>query len=564
MYDSEEFVINGCLVFFESNFYPLVKRIPQVSKHLQHVTHWETTPHTLFHGHDGCVAHNMALCLADRVLGGADATTEPIVKHIETNGVRCKTWRNVIEIPTNLSVKSYHTILEEVICPRIHSPPLLHKKHVFLIRELDKLPPLFVWKVGRLMEQSRHCTFVLSSTNMSMVHPGIQKKSHMVRVPVLGASDLAPLLGKIAKHMGIHASNDAISNIIKQSKRHLHVALSMLSSRHPHSIDDTIVRAMVSTILAKHHTLQSLCSAKTALYEEMGVLGMIPREILRRCAMLLLKQRLCLCKKQELIKFAAACDTSLCNTNIAQPHIDRFVYHAYDTVHFQGCRCEKKTDLNIDCSYNAITSTPVIMPAKTSAANVKTVAAAPASPSPAKKMVKKQPAKKAEKPVEETPAEETPAEETPAEETPAEEEVCPYEAKVSQLLEDLAQVTLLIKTLQTNAKAISKDVKALVKKTTKKKSKATGPRKSGFEKEITVSDELYDFLGVERGASVTRLQVTKAVNKYIKDNSLENPDDRRIILPNDELKKILSSTEETVTYFTLPKLMKHHFTPATV
>lgn len=83
---------------------------------------------------------------------------------------------------------------------------------------------------------------------------------------------------------------------------------------------------------------------------------------------------------------------------------------------------------------------------------------------------------------------------------------------------------------------------------------------SGFHKPGPVSDELCEFLGIDKGTEIARTEVTKMLTKYIKAHDLQNPSDRRQILCNDDLKKLLRiNGEQDVTFFNLQHLMKHHY-----
>ena len=107
---------------------------------------------------------------------------------------------------------------------------------------------------------------------------------------------------------------------------------------------------------------------------------------------------------------------------------------------------------------------------------------------------------------------------------------------------------------------------AAVNKKTKKTAASGGQRTlSGFAKPSLLSDELCEFMGVGTGASMARTEVTRKINEYIKKNNLQDAADKRHILPDANLKKILNLTcEDKLTYFNLQKYMKHHFTKETV
>ena len=99
----------------------------------------------------------------------------------------------------------------------------------------------------------------------------------------------------------------------------------------------------------------------------------------------------------------------------------------------------------------------------------------------------------------------------------------------------------------------------IVKK--KKKSKQQNNRtRSGINKESKVTDELCDFLNVLHGTLLARTTVTTMINKYIKDNKLQNPENKRKIIPNQELRELLKIPEgEEITFFDLPRYMNLHF-----
>ena len=129
-----------------------------------------------------------------------------------------------------------------------------------------------------------------------------------------------------------------------------------------------------------------------------------------------------------------------------------------------------------------------------------------------------------------------------------------------------------VKTLVNDVKKLEKRVNRELKearKNRKKTKNATGGDKpkrapSGFAKPSDISEELCVFLGRPFGTQMARTEVTKYVTQYIKDKGLQNPDNKRHILPDQKLGALLgANNNEEVTYFNLQKYMKHHF-PKTV
>ena len=112
-------------------------------------------------------------------------------------------------------------------------------------------------------------------------------------------------------------------------------------------------------------------------------------------------------------------------------------------------------------------------------------------------------------------------------------------------------------------KCVRKEVKGLRKEATKNRNK--GNRKpSGFAKPSRVTDELCMFMNKDKGTEIARTEVTQFLIKYITDNSLQFAENKKIILPDVTLKKLLDVKDgDEVTYFNLQGLMNKHFIKAT-
>ena len=98
------------------------------------------------------------------------------------------------------------------------------------------------------------------------------------------------------------------------------------------------------------------------------------------------------------------------------------------------------------------------------------------------------------------------------------------------------------------------------------------PRKvntnSGFLKPVRISKELAEFTGWDEEEPKSRVDVTKFICNYIKEKELQNPDDRRQILADKPLQKLLSydpsKSDEPLKYFSIQTHIKKHFPQAQV
>jgi chromatin remodeling complex protein RSC6 len=138
-------------------------------------------------------------------------------------------------------------------------------------------------------------------------------------------------------------------------------------------------------------------------------------------------------------------------------------------------------------------------------------------------------------------------------------------ASLAELNQDLANLKGVVDAVEKKVKKVKHVVDLLIKKETKKTNKPVKERKPcGFAIPSNVSGDMCDFMGVEHGTPISRIQITKYINKYIKDNALENPENKQNIVPDDKLWKILGeeARDLRITHFTLQKHLNRHFIKA--
>lgn len=182
-----------------------------------------------------------------------------------------------------------------------------------------------------------------------------------------------------------------------------------------------------------------------------------------------------------------------------------------------------------------------------------TPATAPVVPEPVKKteVVEKKPVAKKAAPV---------AEPVAVVESATDEPV--VVSTFDELVTKINTFASMLKETQTLLKALSKEyerMKKTVEKTERKRANArTNP--NGFAKPAKITDEMHEFLGVPKGTEISRTDVTRRVNAYIKEHNLYNPTNKRIILPDDKLRKILGvKPDQEVTFFNLQRFLSASF-----
>lgn len=88
---------------------------------------------------------------------------------------------------------------------------------------------------------------------------------------------------------------------------------------------------------------------------------------------------------------------------------------------------------------------------------------------------------------------------------------------------------------------------------------------SGFAVATDISDNLCDFLSLDRGTKLSRTDVTKLVTQYIREKNLQIPENRRSFKPDKNLSSILGPLQKIdedkgFTYFNLQRYITPHIT----
>ena len=118
--------------------------------------------------------------------------------------------------------------------------------------------------------------------------------------------------------------------------------------------------------------------------------------------------------------------------------------------------------------------------------------------------------------------------------------------------------------------SIRSDIKSLSKIVRKIKAKQDDPtgekaasraKNNGFNRKQAISEKLRKFLDLPEGELVSRSTVTRAINKYVTENSLKHPDNGRILMLDDKLKDLLQPPEDVqITFLNLQKYLSPHYT----
>lgn len=117
-----------------------------------------------------------------------------------------------------------------------------------------------------------------------------------------------------------------------------------------------------------------------------------------------------------------------------------------------------------------------------------------------------------------------------------------------------------LKSVVKQVKGYNADVARVTKQ--KQKNKRVQNTNSGFLKPVKISSDMCDFTGWDESELKSRVEVTKFICDYIKENDLQKPEDRRVILADKKLSKLLnydSKKDGDLRYFDVQRYLKPHF-----
>ena len=141
------------------------------------------------------------------------------------------------------------------------------------------------------------------------------------------------------------------------------------------------------------------------------------------------------------------------------------------------------------------------------------------------------------------------------------------EADFTSLQSRLNEFKAIYTSITSDLRSLQKTMQRHIKESGKRsrRPKMVDPNKpkrppSGFAKPALISSELCSFLKVAPGSEMARTEVTKHLTNYIKEQNLQDQANKRRILPDTALQKLLHvESGDEVTYFNLQKYMKVHF-----
>ena len=116
-----------------------------------------------------------------------------------------------------------------------------------------------------------------------------------------------------------------------------------------------------------------------------------------------------------------------------------------------------------------------------------------------------------------------------------------------------------LKSLCRQLKTLKADCFRLLSRKVRKTSTRNG--NSGFMKSVKISHEMAKFCGFKLDQLVSRVDVTKSICNYVKENNLQNKEDRRQFTPDAKLSALLD-VKDVLTYYTLQKHIQQHFPKA--
>jgi len=145
----------------------------------------------------------------------------------------------------------------------------------------------------------------------------------------------------------------------------------------------------------------------------------------------------------------------------------------------------------------------------------------------------------------------------------------------ADLIKAMRDVHAFAKTVNAENKKL---IRTLEKGKGKRRTPATNPDGSkkvnvnGFAKPTRMSAALSSFLNLPEDELISRTTVTKLIGTYLKEHNLQNPEDKRLFIPDDKLRALLGEAvplskkgdpeNKGYSYFNLQRYLAPHFPKA--
>lgn len=148
--------------------------------------------------------------------------------------------------------------------------------------------------------------------------------------------------------------------------------------------------------------------------------------------------------------------------------------------------------------------------------------------------------------------------------TPAPVPVVSNDIEYTQVLNNLIEIDKLVKSTMPLIKKLQKqherDVKNAEKSRKHKRSRNPDAPPSGFARPGPISDDLRNFLGLNKDELIARTQVAKRVSEYIKEQGLKNPTNNKEIIIDKKLAALFKVDEKTkIEFFKIQSYLTNHF-----
>lgn len=126
--------------------------------------------------------------------------------------------------------------------------------------------------------------------------------------------------------------------------------------------------------------------------------------------------------------------------------------------------------------------------------------------------------------------------------------------KLDQITEKMNNIASAVREVQQLLKGLPKQ---------KRNKKDANTTTSSLSKPVTLSSEMRAFLDLDADTQISRVDVLRSVNKYIKDNNLQIPDNKRNFVLDEKLKTIIPQSDDPELQYQVFKIqsyIKSHFT----
>ena len=165
----------------------------------------------------------------NQIIKSLNMSWKPRSTEKEVDNIVFKTFENVLDIDCNVIQRRDRSTIFEFISKILRRKPIMHDKHIIILRNYDGIALKFQSVYKTLIERSMNSCFVIGTVKPGHVHRSINDLCCPIRIRSLKDSQLTSILVKVCDE---HEMSVNIGSVVKKCQGDLYTSLLEIEKLH--------------------------------------------------------------------------------------------------------------------------------------------------------------------------------------------------------------------------------------------------------------------------------------------------------------------------------------------